>query len=130
MDRYEIFEQAKECEKELADYHLVSFFKSFMPKQRNERWIYLSKKQSPRAYRDSHKLEHLLDFGFSKEIDSETVLSKYKTGVFWDFKDKPIIVSPEDAFILSYYQDGIYSIEPGKKAVFFFHEGGIWLFQK
>ena len=130
MDRYEIFDKAKECEKEEAELHLVNFFKSFMPKQRNERWIHLAKKQSQRAYRDSHKLEHLLDFSLSKEIENEKTLYKYNNGVYWDFKDKPILVSAEEAFTLGYYQDGIYSIEPGKKAIFFYHEGGAWLFEK
>ncbi len=101
-----------------------------MPKQRNEHWIHLAKKLSQRAHRDSHKLEHLLDFSLSKEIKNEKTLYKYKNGVYWDFKDKPILVAAEEAFILGYYQDGIYSIEPGKKAIFFYHEGGTWLFQK
>ncbi len=130
MDRYEIYDQAKPCKKAIADLHLLSFFKAFMPKQRNKHWIYLAQKQSKRAYRDSHKLEHLLDFNFAKEIKDESILPKETQGIYWDFQEQPIYVKIEEAFTLGYYEDGIFSIEAGKKAIFFYHEGGMWLFQK
>ncbi len=129
IDRYEIFEKAIDSSSEEADKHLIEFFKAFMPKQRNERWIHLAKKRSSRAHRDSHKLSGLLNFGLATKITNASNLGKYSDGVYWDFIDNPIITTPREAFVLGDYQDGIYSLIPGKLAIFFFHEGDIWLFK-
>jgi hypothetical protein len=48
-------------------------------------------------------------------------------GVYYDFFDQPKILSLKDAFLVGENNDGIYSINPGKLAFYFYHECEIWL---
>jgi hypothetical protein len=53
-----------------------------------------------------------------------------QTGVYYDFYDQPRNLTIEQATEISVANDAIFSIKPGKLALFFFHESEIWLCKK
>ena len=55
-----------------------------------------------------------------------------KAGVYFDPRqDEPVILRPSEAVVQAAadYTDAIFSIEPGKLALFFHHDCGVWLCQ-
>jgi hypothetical protein len=128
MDRYQIFNKAEESNKREADDHLFAFVRSFVFKERQSRWLSLIEKRSDRAYRDSGKMLDHLDFSFSVRVGSIEILSGYKAGVYWEFHDQPVKVGPGEAFVLGMHRDAIYSLNPGRLALYFSHEGDVCLF--
>lgn len=50
-------------------------------------------------------------------------------GVFYDFHGSPRVVPVEMLLNVNSPGDAIYSLIPGKLAIYFFHEGEVWLCQ-
>ena len=107
--------------------HLNLFVKSFVEKRRQERWINFLCNRPKQTYKHSSDLLNHLDNKFYTEVDSVESIPENGKGVFYDFSDEPEIISFSEASEKGWYQDAIFSYKPGKLAVYFFHEGWIFL---
>lgn len=119
------------CDETMLTQHLEKFVSSFVLPDRQGKWEHLLLKNRKRSYKNSSKLESHLTKQFCLLVKKEDMYINLETkGVFYDFRDSSFFVSLEDALILGDYQDAIFSMIPGKLALYFSHEGRIWLCQK
>lgn len=103
--------------------HLEAFARSFVLKSKVDRWVGILTKHKSKNYSQSSKLYDHLDHRFLTRNDDLTKLvSDEFIGVFYDFSDPPQEMSFAEAKSVGDGSDAIFSIEPGKLAVFFFHE--------
>ena len=51
-------------------------------------------------------------------------------GVFYDFYGEPEVKSLSEAIALGNHSDAIFSLDPGRLAIHFSHEGWSWLCQR
>jgi hypothetical protein len=110
-----------------VDYHLSSFVKSFVEKKRQERWLHFLCNRPKKTYKHSAKLLNHLDERYYKEVDNIECIPDDASGVFFDFWDSPKIIKFNEAFDKGMNEDAIFSYKPGKLAIYFFHEGWIFL---
>lgn len=104
--------------------HLVSFAKAFIVKNKIERWTDLLSRRPKRIFSKSSGIFNHLDMNYAVQHDSmQNVADQNIMGVFFDFINDPSIVTFKEAITLGDYRDAIFSIKPGKFAIFFFHEG-------
>ncbi|CAN5340279.1 hypothetical protein BH11PLA2_BH11PLA2_37290 [soil metagenome] len=116
------------------DIHLTEFVKAFVIGAKKDRWLELLTRRGRNAHHDSHKLQQALDDRFctrTHETDSSSALTQ---GVYFDFHDEPVVISEAEAnsrnnHVIG-YRDAIFSVEPGRLAYFFFHEGWTWRCQR
>lgn len=102
--------------------HFTGFVNSFVQKSCRERWLHLLLKRPKQIYGNSHKLHGHLDWSKCSRIENTNQLSQKSKGVYYDFRNEPVILTVADAFLVGPDKDGIFSILPGKLAVYFFHE--------
>lgn len=107
-----------------ADHHLECFVRAFVQKSRQDRWNHLLRKRDTKTYNSSHKLYDVLDRAYAKSSDLESI-DETKAGCFYDFSDIPESLTFAQALKRGLNRDAIFSIDPGKFAIFFFHEGDI-----
>jgi len=115
---------------EQIDIHLSSFVKSFVEKKRQERWLHFLCKRPKQTYKNSANLLNHLDERFYKEVDEIDNIPNNGKGVFFDFYNPPKIIDFKEAFEEGVNEDAIFSYKPGELAVYFFHEGWIFLCEK
>lgn len=78
-------------------------------------------------FNDSHKLHGHLDREKCSRFTKENQINQKIQGVYYDFFDNPVVLTAADAFAVSQGKDAIFSIVPGKLALYFFHEDEIFL---
>ncbi|RKZ79051.1 MAG: hypothetical protein DRR19_25495 [Candidatus Parabeggiatoa sp. nov. 1] len=118
------------CDETILNPHLEKFVSSFIFPNRQEKWKHLFLKNRKRSYQNSSKLESHLTRQFCFLLKKEELHINIETmGVFYNFRDSSFFLSLKDALILGDYQDAIFSIIPGELALYFSHEGRIWLCQ-
>jgi hypothetical protein len=118
------------CDETILNQHLEKFVTSFIFPNRREKWKHLFLKNGKRSYKNSSKLESHLTRQFCFLLKKEELDINIETkGVFYDFRYSSFFISLKDALILGDYQDAIFSIIPGELALYFSHEGRIWLCQ-
>jgi hypothetical protein len=125
--RYELLEAAPVADEETYLLHMSGFVESFVLPARRERWLHILTRRPKRASRDSHKLRNDLDYSKCSRQDCVIDPEIKKDGVYHDFHGDPHILSPAAAERVGYGCDAIFSVVPGRLAVYFFHECQSWL---
>jgi hypothetical protein len=125
------------CPTEEAKKHLRAFAESFIDGNYCERWIHLLIEKSEKAEKALHKFEHHLNESRCKEIgrgahtfpSSLAEVYGVKLGVYFDGSEAPCKVSVAEAATLAVerFADAIFSLEAGKRALFFHHDSGTWV---
>lgn len=106
------------------DSHMRSFAESFVLQERKEKWVDLLQTRPENILTLSSKLFNYLDHNFIEQDDSlNNVTAQDTIGVFYDFKSEPKCISFKNAIEEAKDNDAIFSINPGKLAVYFYHEG-------
>jgi hypothetical protein len=127
-DRYDVLEAAPIADEEMYLRHMIGFVESFVIPARRHRWLHVLSERPKRASRHSHKLHGDLDFRRCQELSvGGRVDPEIKQdGVYYDFVEEPRILSADDADRVGWGCDAIFSVIPGRLAVFFFHECQSW----
>ena len=109
-------------DKETYQRHLAAFVKSFVVREKRERWTHILLNKPEKARRDGHNIIGDLDRNLCG-LSGISTLAKYKNkGVYYEFSDKALWLPVEDGLSIGQQFDAIFSIEEGKLAVFFNHE--------
>ena len=104
--------------------HLSSFAESFVEESRKEKWIGLLSERPDNILSLSYKLFNYLNHNYIEQNDAlDNVVSDDTVGVFYDFNEEPQCISFKAAKEVVKGRDAMFSIEPGKLAVYFYHEG-------
>lgn len=131
MNKYQVYENAELCNEELEHMHLEGFAKSFIKNAHMDRWINMLTVKRKNLYKNSSKLENHLDKTHCILVSKATdKIPQNAEGMYFDFIDRPIIVTHEVGYKLGGYADAIFSLEAGKYAYYFSHEGRAWLCTK
>jgi hypothetical protein len=120
--RWDILETASLADETAWTEHFTGFVNSFVQKSRRERWLHLLLKRPKQIYSNSHKLHSHLDWSRCSRLENASQLNPKSKGVYYSFMDEPVILTVSDAFVVGPDNDGIFSIVPGKLAIYFFHE--------
>jgi hypothetical protein len=128
MDRYKLYDQIHAADDQLTREHLLGFVRSFVKSQKRDRWVGLVQGPLSKAYKHSAKLLSDLSFDKAIRIKSPDAISPFREGVYWEFDEQGFVISPEEAFVLGANRDAIYSMSNGELALFFSHEGDVYLF--
>jgi len=131
--RAEILEQARSVEPEIWRQHLTGFIDSFIKKDRRDRWRFLLLNPSVKTSRASHKLYSDIDRSKSTGLVYPFALpsaTRVARGVYDDLQGAPKYLTYDEATIVAPNTDGIYSFIAGELAMFWFHEGEVFLFQQ
>jgi hypothetical protein len=103
--------------------HMKSFAEAFVLDARKEKWLDLLCERPDSIFKQSSKLFNYLDHNYIEQNDSlENIVSHDEVGVFYDFKYEPKFISFKKAIEEGKGHDALFSIYPGKLAVYFFHE--------
>ncbi len=130
--RSDILQQAPSVESETWQLHVGGFIDSFIRKDRRDRWRFLLLEPSVKTSRTSHKLFDDIDRSKSTELKypyTSPIETKIGRGVYDDFKGKPKYLTYEETTIVAPNTDSMYSMIAGKQAMFWFHEGEVFLFE-
>jgi hypothetical protein len=106
--------------------HAAGFAATFVGPAKRERWAELLARRPRRIGRNSHKLHADLDRRVCRPV-SDWPTSLHPDGVFYGFFDSPQVVPAALAEAAAGGGDAIFSMVPGELALYFFHEGEIWL---
>jgi hypothetical protein len=126
-ERYALLEAAPIADEETYLRHMTGFVESFVLPARRERWLYLLTERPKRIARDSHKLRNDLDYRRCSTLGGDGDPEINQDGVYYEFVEEPRLLSPAEADRIGSGQDAIFSVVPGRLAVFFFHEFQSWL---
>ena len=111
--------------------HLVAFVKSFVVREKRERWINILLKRPDRAQRDGCRMVSDLDTNrCGPGVYSTLPKLKNKKGAYYEFSGKAIWLPCADALDIGHGNDAIFSIEEGTLAAFFFHQWEEFLCEK
>ena len=106
------------------NYHLLMFARNFVLKERVDRWEDLLIRRPSGMFGKSSKIFDHLDFNYCKRCDNISDAAKETTsGVYYDFHWEPEVITFRESVEKGDCQNAIFSINPGKLAIFFFHEG-------
>jgi hypothetical protein len=125
-DRWSILEACPVAEEADWHRHATGFAAAFVSPERRARWAELLTRRPRRNSRDSHKLHSHLDRRFCHP-SNHWPADLRGNGLFYDFFEVPRIVPASQAETVAGGGDAIFSLVPGVLAVYFFHEGEIWL---
>jgi len=109
--------------------HLEAFVKAFVDPARRERWRKFMLERPDRAARELHRLQ--LDDRHATWLDrkargSSALLDslKDKVGIYFTFSAEPVWKRVQDAALESDWKgaDAIFSVLPGKLAIYFNHD--------
>lgn len=104
--------------------HMTLFAEAFVQKERSERWRGFLTRHTRKMYaRSSDLYNHLDERYFRQDDELDGVTSDETVGVFYNFMEKPKCITFAEAVELGSNNDAIFSIKPGKLAIYFFHEG-------
>jgi len=126
-ERSELLEAAPVADGETYLRHMTGFVESFVLPARRERWLYLLTERPKRLARDSHKLRNDLDYRWCGTLGGGGDPEIRQDGVYYEFVGEPRVLSAAEADRIGSGQDAIFSVVPGRWAVFFFHEFQSWL---
>ena len=103
--------------------HMRSFTDAFILEARKDKWTGLLCERPANVFNQSSKLFNHLDHNHIEQNDTlENVAPYDKVGVFYDFNHEPKCITFENAIEAGKGKDAIFSINPGKLAVCFFHD--------
>lgn len=109
--------------------HLEAFIQVFVDPARRDRWRLFMLDKPDKAARELHTLQldgqHATWLGRNERGSSPLLEAmKGKLGIYFTFKGSPVWMRMEDGALQSDWQgeDAIFSIVPGKLAVYFNHD--------
>jgi hypothetical protein len=108
--------------------HAEGFAVAFVVPARRERWRELLARRPRRIGEDSHKLHSDLDRRVCRPAPALPATVR-GDGLFYGFFDSPRVVPAAQVAAAAGGGDAIFSLVPGELAVYFFHEGEVWLCQ-
>ena len=113
-----------ECPDDAYRTHIAAFVSAFVQRERRERWLHLLTTRPKQLLKNSHKLHNHLEKSRCTESSEPTSLDASAIGMFCDFHSDspPLLVTGQRAIEMGTGRDGIFSVVPGKLAVYFFHE--------
>jgi len=107
--------------------HIRSFAETFVLPGRRDKWIRLLCERPDTILSQSSRLFNYLDHNYIEQNDSLNDVSPDDTlGVFYDFINEPECISFTEAIKKAKEHEAIFSIQPGKLAVYFLLDG--WKF--
>jgi hypothetical protein len=109
------------------DQHLSEFVDAFVVPDRRERLKYIFARRGKNAREEGSSLFTHLDERLCKQVDGGFGLDDDAQGVFYDFRHEPRPATLREAVRAAGGDDVLFSIVPGKLAVFLSHEGWSWL---
>lgn len=130
---------SKPCSREELELHLRAFGNEFIEKQKLGRWNHVLFENPEKAKNELNKLGNYLIRNFHRTLngsDSFPISLKERfgnrEGVFFDGIEPPIKITAPEAASLKEVRDvgALFSIIPGKLALFFFHDGDTLLCEK
>jgi hypothetical protein len=110
--------------------HLDAFVDAFVVREKKDRWKTLLARRGAKGIAESHKLRDALDGRFCTRVahgDVATLGPADRACVFFDFWSDPEATTAKAALARGPDTDAIASLDPGRLAVYFFHEGEVWL---
>jgi hypothetical protein len=107
--------------------HAAGFTSAFVAPPKRERWLDLLTRRPRRVSRDSHKLHSDLDRRTCRCVGWSVPAEVRGEGAFYDFFDAPRLVPADLVPSAAGAGDAIFSLAPGRLALYVFHEGEIWL---
>lgn len=126
-DRWAILDAAPPAEEATLTQHFSAFVASFVEQVRRERWLHFLLNRPRQVFKNGRNLYGCLDERRYSPLKDPSQLQHKGQGVFYGFIDEPVLLTLEEAVVAGYYRDAIFSMIPGKKAIFFSHEGDIVL---
>jgi hypothetical protein len=105
---------------------VAGFVAAFVVPAKRERWAELLARRPRKIRKSSHKLHSDLDRRVCQPV-TELPASVRGAGLFYGFFDAPRMVPAECAAVAAGGGDAIFSLVPGKLAVYYFHEDEVWL---
>ena len=114
----------RECPDDVYNVHIVAFVSAFVLRNHRDRWRQLLSMRPKQLLKNSHKLYNHLDKSKCSESSDYAVLAPATVGMFCDFHaaSPPLLLTGQRAIELGRGHDALFSIIPGKLAVYFFHE--------
>ena len=104
--------------------HMRSFAESFMLEARKDKWAGLLCERPSNIIIQSSKIFNHLNHNYIEQNNELDNVAPYdNVGVFYDFIGEPKCISFKDAIAEGKNHDAIFSINPGKLVVCFFHDG-------
>jgi hypothetical protein len=119
-------ESCPTADEDLWRKHVEGFVAAFVVPAKRERWLELLTRRPRRIGRDSHKMHSDLDRRTCRNAGWAVPAGLAGDGLFYAFADAPQVV-PIDLLRQLQLGDAILSLVPGKLALYFFHEGEVWL---
>jgi len=125
-NRWDVLEACPVADEALWLRHAEEFAAAFVAPAKRERWRELLTRLPRRIGANSHKLHSDLDRRVCRLV-AELPAAVRGDGLFYAFADRPRVVPAADALLVAGGGDAIFSLVPGELAVYFFHEGEVWL---
>ena len=125
--RWNILEHAQVANDAACSEHFSQFVSSFVKKEYRDRWLHLLLTRPKQIYKNSSKLEAHLDKSKCTAIDETSYPGGESLGLYYDFSNQPVMILTSSSLVVGENHDGIFSISPGKLAIYFSHEGHNWL---
>lgn len=125
IPRYETLKSAEKVDVKMWQKQLAAFIKSFVVREKQQRWHHLCIDKPAKAARESSKLHNDLNWNRCRGIslDNELNLTKQKSkGIFYDFSGEAWWLLPSEAFEVGHGYDSLFLIKEGALAIYFFHE--------
>jgi hypothetical protein len=110
-----------------VDEHLVAFVRAFVVAARRDRWVELLTRRGRNTFANRSKLMDALDGRYCARADGTWDIDPGRLCVYYDFFSEPSVVTFGEASAAGDWHDAIASIEPGRLAVHWSHEGWSWL---
>ena len=104
--------------------HLTAFAETFVLETRREKWLMLFAQRPAMIASQSSRLFNYLNHNLIEQNDAlANVATDTAHGVFYDFHSEPRIMTLAEAKHRKKDNDAIFSITPGKLAIYFFSDG-------
>ena len=130
---------AQPCTPDELQLHLAEFGKAFIDRNHVDRWLHVTQEKPEKASDELGKLMWRVNEKYRQRLDGSSGFPNSlerrfgsKRGVYFDGIDEPCKVTAVEASTLAAERsyDALFSITPGKSAIFFFHHGDVVLFEK
>ncbi|MDH5572114.1 MAG: hypothetical protein OEY89_10135 [Gammaproteobacteria bacterium] len=111
--------------------HMKAFAEAFVLEGRKDTWISLLCNRPDDIAKRALKLFNYLDHNYIEQDDSLKCIDSHETmGVYYDFHREPKYISLKEAVEEAKNHDAIFSMVPGKSAIYFYHEGWNFVCQR
>lgn len=120
-------------DKKIYQRHLTAFVKSFVVREKRERWTNILLHNPKKARRDGPNIIGDLNRDFCHLMSDDDLAKRKNKGVYYEFSDEALWLPVEDALSVGQQVDAIFSLEEGRLAIFFNHEFRLfdeWIFIK